>query len=184
MRRPAPVITGRRWSAQPNRTRAHRRRCRKHLTCCRSYNMWILASPSRSSHPARTRTGSQFSCFMGGGARFYYNYKHTDQAAQRRYWLASWFEDSLVAHLRGCVELLDERVVVAAHAPTNGVLPFQRPVVMAVLHHEVDGRARVEVCAQVGEVPQHVGVLHDNVRRREVEKHRKHCAHQTNTTTL
>lgn len=68
---------------------------------------------------------------------------------------------SLVADQRCLVDLLDQRVVAAAHPSTHRVLALQTQVVMAVLHHEVDRRTRVEVLAQVLKVVQDVRVLLD-----------------------
>lgn len=66
---------------------------------------------------------------------------------------------SLVADERRRKDLLDERVVVAAHASTHSVLTLRAAVVQAVLHHEVHRRSSVKVRGQVLKVVQHVGVL-------------------------
>ena len=66
---------------------------------------------------------------------------------------------SLVADERGGVDLLDQGVIVAAHPSTHGVLAGQAHVVVALLHHKVHRRARVQVLTHVLKVLQHVRVL-------------------------
>lgn len=68
-------------------------------------------------------------------------------------------QDSLVADERGAVDLLDQRVVIAADSAAHSVLPLQTTVVQTVLHHKVHRSAGVEIHSQVLEVVQHVRVL-------------------------
>lgn len=79
----------------------------------------------------------------------------------------------LVAHERCRVDLLDERVIVAAHAATHLVLPLRGAVIVTFLHHEVDGRARVQVFGQVPEVVQHERVLRDKSAKQSVRSLRR-----------
>lgn len=67
--------------------------------------------------------------------------------------------DSLVADERGAVDLLDQRVVVAAHSTTHNVLTVRTAVVETVLDHKVHRSSRVQIHAQVLKVVQHVRVL-------------------------
>lgn len=66
---------------------------------------------------------------------------------------------SLVADERRSVDLLHQRVVVAAHPPADGVLSLQAAVVEAVLDHKVHRRSSVEILGHVLEVTQDVRVL-------------------------
>jgi len=82
--------------------------------------------------------------------------------------------DLLVADERGAVDLLDQRVVVAADPPAHSALALWTGVVMTVLHHEVHRSAGVEIHAQVLKVLQHVRVLDEERRDLHEDRH----AHQ------
>lgn len=70
--------------------------------------------------------------------------------------------DSLVADKRSRIDLLDQRVVVAAHSPTNSVLALWAAVVQSVLHHEVHRSSSVEILAYVFKVVLNVRVLNSS----------------------
>lgn len=75
-------------------------------------------------------------------------------------WLALLFIGFLlVADEWGGVDLLDQRVVVAAHSPTDSILSLWTAVVETVLYHEVHWRSSMEIVRQVLKVIQYVRVL-------------------------
>lgn len=65
----------------------------------------------------------------------------------------------LITNERCCIDLLDERVVVAAHSTTHLVLSIWGAVIVALLHYEVDRGSSMQVLGQVPEVVQHKRVL-------------------------
>ena len=73
---------------------------------------------------------------------------------------------SLAVQLGGREDLLHQRVVVAAEAPTHHVRPLRGRVVVALLQHEVHRWACMQVLIQGLEVIRHVGVLRGRERGR------------------
>lgn len=71
--------------------------------------------------------------------------------------LFSWF--LLVADEWCSVDLLDQRVIVAAHSPTDSILSLWTAVVETFLYHKVHRRSSMEIFGQVLEVIQQVWVL-------------------------